>query len=110
MRAFDYVPFVSIAKGVYYIKKANEKNKIINDIVQEKINQRNQGLLTPEDADVQIEYAKIYERNIKAIKIRGELACIPIIGNLFLTWHDIKGCTINGGYADSLKAMSELNI
>lgn len=109
-RALDYIPFVSIAKGIYYINKANDKEKFLNNIVQKAMNEKKNGKITAEQADVKIEYANINKTKIDAIHFRGAMACIPIIGNLFNVIHDIKGHFIKGGYPDSMDEMTKWNI
>lgn len=109
-RVPDYIPFVSIAKGFYYITKANQKEKAINDIVQEILNDEKLGKISSEEASVSMQYININKTKVEAIHFRGELACIPVIGNLIIAIHDIRGLFIKDGYHDSLEALSEWNI
>lgn len=107
LRAVDYIPFVSIAKGVYYIKKSNQLHATITKILNNITNKEVQSEYNQKDANALRQYAYIHEVKARAISARGFFACIPLIGNLFLAIHDIHG-QFKGGYLDSMTEIAKL--
>lgn len=109
-RAIDFIPFASIAKGIYYIRISREKEHKVEKIFQDVNQQFLRGDHTAEEAKALKEYTKIHQMKAKAIRERGILVCIPILGNLLIAIHDIRGRSIPGGYLDSMKSLSEWNM
>ena len=91
-RALDYIPIVSIGKGIYYIREANEKQKIIDEVAKQSLGPYKEEQLKQSN-----------QPKIDAVYIRGILSCIPVIGNILLVIKDIFG----QNDLDSIKELSD---